>query len=138
MRESDRVRARESVRGKLRARGYNQHYSTIQRSSPDYYKGSTSYYFTNFPDNHDLEDMWKLFLRWGRVIDVFIPQKRDKFGKRFGFVKFLEVKNPKALEEQLDSLWIGSYKLRVNIPAFDRGAVKSKVVKPQVINGTFN
>lgn len=82
--------------------------------------------------------MWKVFLRWDRVIDVCIPQTRDKFGKRFGFVRFLEVKHPKALEEQLDSVWIGTYKLRVNIPAFDREAVKSKVVKSQGSNGALN
>lgn len=62
-----------------------------------------------------------MFLKWGRVIDVFIPNKRDKFRKKFGFVCFLDVQNPKALEDKLDTPWLGTYKLCVNFPVFQRG-----------------
>lgn len=71
------------------------------------YKGSMSFYFTNFLEDVKYEDLWMLFLKWGRVIDVFVPSKRDIFGKKFGFVRFLDVKDPKALEQRLDSLcWV--------------------------------
>lgn len=72
-----------------------------------------------------------MFQRWGRVIDIFIPQKRNKFGNKFGFVKFIDVNNPKAFEEKLDALWLGTYKLRVNIPVFDRVAGLGVIKKPQ-------
>lgn len=55
-----------------------------------------------------------------RVIDLVIPPKRDTFGKKIGFVRFLDMNNPKALEEKLDAIWIGTFKLRVNIPFFGR------------------
>lgn len=97
-------------------------------------KGSTSYFFTNFPENLSYEDLWRVLHKWGRVIDVCIPPKRDKFGKKFGFVRFLDVQQPKVLEQKLDALWIGTYKLRVNIPAFERSDERVPVSKQKVIN----
>ncbi|GKV02490.1 hypothetical protein SLEP1_g14923, partial [Rubroshorea leprosula] len=53
------------------------------------------------------------------------PKKRDRFGRTFGFVRFLEVKDEKELECQLDQIWIGNPKLKANIPRFkeDRDGV---------------
>ncbi|MCI28552.1 RNA-binding protein 25-like, partial [Trifolium medium] len=56
---------------------------------------SISFFFTNFPDNCTTEELWKRFARFGRVGDVFIPKKVDKWGRRFGFVKYREVKEEK-------------------------------------------
>lgn len=56
--------------------------------------------------------------------EVFIPPKKDKLGKRFGFVRFVDVQDQRILEEHLQDVWIGTYKLRVNIPRFERGNVK--------------
>lgn len=82
--------------------------------------GLTWFFFTNFPDNYGLEQMWKIFLKWGDVRDVYIPPRRDKKGLRFGFVKFKDVLILKALEEKLASIKIGDIRLEVNIPMFDR------------------
>ncbi|GKV49125.1 hypothetical protein SLEP1_g55890 [Rubroshorea leprosula] len=46
------------------------------------------------------------------------PKRRDRFGRRFGFVRFLEVKDKKEVERQLDQIWIGHTKLKANIPRF--------------------
>lgn len=105
----------------------------------DFYKGSTSFYFTNFPENYDNEEMWKIFLKWGTAIDIYIPNRKDRTARKFGFVKFL---NPKALEVKLDNIWIGTYKLRVNAMKFvrdtDRGAMKSDYAfKEAAHNGKF-
>jgi hypothetical protein len=66
------------------------------------------------------KDMWFVFQNWGKVKEVFIPNKRNKFGKKFGFVKFDKIANPKALEEKLDNIFIGEMKLHVNLPRFNR------------------
>lgn len=55
---------------------------------------ATSFFFTEFPDHYGAKDMWSIFQRFGRVFEVFIPNKRDKRGKRFGFVRFFEVSDP--------------------------------------------
>lgn len=71
--------------------------------------------------------MWQEFQRWGKVREVFIPRKRDKSGRRFGFVRFLDVPEPGRLERKLDQIVIGDLKLFVNRPRF------AKVSKGPVI-----
>jgi len=62
--------------------------------------------------------MQKIFQRWGRVEEVFISGKLNRWGNRFGFVRFCDVKNITKLESELDSICIGSMKLYVNIPRY--------------------
>ncbi|GLT94098.1 hypothetical protein SLE2022_118570 [Rubroshorea leprosula] len=79
-----------------------------------------SFFFYNFPDNWDAKALWNRFQECGRVGDVFVPARRDRWGKRFGFVRMLGVKDVQQLEGSLNQIWIGSYKLRVKV-AIDRG-----------------
>ncbi|GKV53691.1 hypothetical protein SLEP1_g60208, partial [Rubroshorea leprosula] len=52
---------------------------------------------------------------YGKVVDVFVPNKRDKWGKRFGFVRMVGVLNEYIMEKRLNEIWFGFYKLRVRI-----------------------
>jgi RNA recognition motif-containing protein len=81
---------------------------------------TTSFFFTNLPDDANSEDLWKLFLKFGRVAEVYIPKKLDKRGMRFGFVKFKDVAEVEALSDRLKDVWIGSFKLWVNRSRFGR------------------
>lgn len=65
-----------------------------------------SYYFTNFPSYLSLGDLNSVFTRWGRLVDLFIPNKRNQQGKRFGFVRFMNVKAPMELETGSDLVWV--------------------------------
>ncbi|MCH80387.1 endonuclease/exonuclease/phosphatase family protein [Trifolium medium] len=85
---------------------------------------ATSFFFTNFPEESLAVDLWKLFAKFGRVGEVFIPKKLDKRGCRFGFVKFMEVKNVEELGRNLEEVWLGSFKLRVNLSRFAKGSSK--------------
>ncbi|KAF1862258.1 hypothetical protein Lal_00026783 [Lupinus albus] len=76
---------------------------------------SMSFFFTNFLDLHGIVDMWKVFSKWDVVGDVFIPQKRDKRGRRFGFVKFRKVEDLNNLKK---NVWNGLYKMIVNTPSY--------------------
>lgn len=83
--------------------------------------GTTSFFFfTNFTNDFRVQEMRKVFSRWGKVVDIFIPTKRDKVGKRFGFVTFKDAHNVRALEEQLKSIRIGNFRLQINLPRFQR------------------
>jgi len=53
----------------------------------------TTYLFLHVLDNYGEFDMWKIFQRWGKVKEVFIVRKLNRWGNRFGFVRFLDVKN---------------------------------------------
>jgi RNA recognition motif-containing protein len=83
-------------------------------------QASVSYFVTNFPEDCTSEDLWKLFARFGRVGDVFIPSKLDKRGKRFAFVKYMEAKEMEELRRNMEDLWLGTFKLRINKSRFDR------------------
>lgn len=121
MRVTKRDRERERPNQSLRPNPYNGHNKHSGGSYEDkLLDGTTSFFFTNFLYDYGSFKMWEVFDRWGKVWDIYIPAKRDKLGKRFGFVKFKDVCNAKGLEKQQDGIWIGSYRLMVNIPNFQR------------------
>jgi RNA recognition motif-containing protein len=64
--------------------------------------------------------LWKAFGRFGRLGDVYIPNKVDKWGKRFAFVKFREDRDVMELCNKMEDVWIGNFKLRINKSWFDR------------------
>ncbi|GKV19346.1 hypothetical protein SLEP1_g29624 [Rubroshorea leprosula] len=79
-----------------------------------------SFFFYNFPEDWDAKALWYQFQNYGKVVDVFIPSKRDRRGKRFGFVRMLGEQDVKQLEERLNRIWIGSYKLRARVASVRR------------------
>ncbi|GLU18031.1 hypothetical protein SLE2022_343530 [Rubroshorea leprosula] len=91
------------------------------------YKQATPYFFTNFPECWTYADMWRTFSHFGRVYDIYSPNRRSRNGSRFGFVRFLDVKDRKELERQLDQIWVNDMKLWVNSPRYD--VVKSSSKK---------
>ncbi|WJX67034.1 hypothetical protein P8452_51533 [Trifolium repens] len=95
-----------------------------------------SYFFTNFPDDVLVVDLWKLFAKFGRVGEVYIPSKKDKWGRRFGFVKYLDVGNVEKLTLKLGEVWSGSFKLRINLSRFERKKKSSsQELHPNSIRG---
>ena len=82
----------------------------------------TSFYFSHFPDEVHEKDLWKKFQEWGKVMEVFIPQKRNKHGHRYGFVRFKGVDDVDRMERRLDNnIYLQGRKLFVNKPMFQRG-----------------
>ncbi|GJS97075.1 cytochrome P450 [Tanacetum coccineum] len=69
--------------------------------------------------------MHQIFAKYGTVEDVFITRKRNMKGKRFGFSRFANVKNPVEFEKRLNSICIGTQKVRCNIARFQRGSSKT-------------
>nr|GEY34233.1 RNA-directed DNA polymerase, eukaryota, nucleotide-binding alpha-beta plait domain protein [Tanacetum cinerariifolium] len=65
-------------------------------------------------------DLWRVCGTYGTVVDVFIPVKRSKAGKRFAFVRFIKVINLDRLVKNLCTLWIGNYHLYTNQVRFER------------------
>nr|GEZ56152.1 RNA-directed DNA polymerase, eukaryota [Tanacetum cinerariifolium] len=54
------------------------------------------------------------------MVDVFIPNKKSKSGKRFVFVGFIMVRNLERLIENLNTIWIGRVHLIANPAHYDR------------------
>ncbi|GKC19733.1 nucleotide-binding alpha-beta plait domain-containing protein [Tanacetum coccineum] len=62
--------------------------------------------------------------KYGHVIDSFIPFKKSKDGKRFGFVRFINVFNTERLVSNLCTIWVGRSKFHANVARFHRTPVK--------------
>jgi hypothetical protein len=93
---------------------------------------TNSFYFSNIHDDTKHHEVWKAFGCCGKVKDVFIPSKRNKEGKRFGFVRFANEGDVEDLLPKLEEVWIRSLKLKVNISRFERDLVE---VTPEVMAG---
>ncbi|KAL8521976.1 hypothetical protein ACS0TY_012213 [Phlomoides rotata] len=79
-----------------------------------------SYFFRNFPSECYPQFLRSCFNEVGLVVDLFIPQKKDKRGNPFGFVRFEMVADEVKLLEDLNNIWIGSYKIRASFPRYGR------------------
>nr|GEX18385.1 nucleotide-binding alpha-beta plait domain-containing protein [Tanacetum cinerariifolium] len=80
-----------------------------QRSKEDEVsKISTSVFVTNFPDQFNAKELWNTCKQYRFVVNAFIPTRRSKAGKRFGFVRFINVFDGEHLVNNLCTIWIGS------------------------------
>ena len=62
------------------------------------HRNISSFYFTRFPEDTTEDELWKIFRRAGDVREVFIPNKRNRTGRRYGFVRFIGVDNVQQWE----------------------------------------
>ncbi|GKE34376.1 RNA-directed DNA polymerase, eukaryota, partial [Tanacetum coccineum] len=81
---------------------------------------SKSVFVTNFPDAYGSRDLWKLCETYGKVVDVFIPNRLSKAGKRFAFVRFIKVDDIDRLLSNLCTLWVGRFHIHANAVRYER------------------
>lgn len=86
------------------------------------YAGIITFFFFRFSTYFKEENLWNIFQRWRRVWSVFLANRRDKTGNRYGFVRFMGVQDAKAIEKQLD-ICIGNVKMNVNLPKYYKAKV---------------
>nr|GEY34914.1 RNA-directed DNA polymerase, eukaryota [Tanacetum cinerariifolium] len=71
---------------------------------------STSIFVTNFPESFSAKDLFQSYKQYGHVVDSFIALKRSKEGKRFGFVRFINVFNVERLGADSGKLFVNVVK----------------------------
>nr|GFA71959.1 glucose-methanol-choline oxidoreductase, FAD/NAD(P)-binding domain protein [Tanacetum cinerariifolium] len=81
---------------------------------------STSIFVTNFCDSFSATNLFHSCRQYGHVVDTFIPSKRSKAGKRFGFVRFINVFNVERLVNNLCTIWVDRFMFHANIARFHR------------------
>ncbi|GKV07660.1 hypothetical protein SLEP1_g19406 [Rubroshorea leprosula] len=59
-----------------------------------------------------------------RVYAIYNPNRKSRNGTKFRFVRFLDVKNTRELEKNLDHIWIRGRKLWVNLPRYEEGKIE--------------
>ncbi|PWA41873.1 hypothetical protein CTI12_AA550140 [Artemisia annua] len=97
---------------------------SIQKAEDDVSKISISIFVSNFPESFSAKDLFHVCKQYGHVVDSFIPTKRAKDGKRFGFVRFINVFSIERLVNNLCTIWVGHLKLNANVARFNRENLK--------------
>ncbi|KAK8585423.1 hypothetical protein V6N13_050402 [Hibiscus sabdariffa] len=83
---------------------------------------SSSWCFSVFVGNLSPKVHWrylkKLFQKYGRVLDVFIPHKTDLSGSKFGFVRFPSMREAEISVIMFGGAWVVDRRIQVNIAKF--------------------
>ncbi|GAB2271566.1 hypothetical protein Dimus_006399 [Dionaea muscipula] len=61
------------------------------------------------------EELFNLFSKYGVVFDVFIPKKRNKSGKRFGFIRYRCTVSAEMAILKLNGVWFGKGAMKVKV-----------------------
>lgn len=80
----------------------------------------TTFFFRNFPEECKEETLRRKFGEVRKVVDVFIPAKRDRSGKRFGFIRFEGLDGCQDRLDKLNKIWVDSFLIRAFVPRFTR------------------
>ncbi|GKE34307.1 RNA-directed DNA polymerase, eukaryota [Tanacetum coccineum] len=118
---------RKKYNSKSISEGYTSEDQVRYRSKEDdVNRISTSIYVTDFSDSFSAKDLFQTCKQYGHVIDSFIPEKKSKEGKRFGFVRFINVFSVDRLVGNLCTIWINRLKLHANIARYQRESLNIK------------
>ncbi|GKV51184.1 hypothetical protein SLEP1_g57855 [Rubroshorea leprosula] len=82
--------------------------------------------------------MWRTFIKCGRAIQVYVAKKKDKWGRCFGFVRFLEVKNIREMEIKLNQIKVGEQMIKANAARFSNYENKEKQNTPSSLRPGIN
>ncbi|KAJ9547472.1 hypothetical protein OSB04_020015 [Centaurea solstitialis] len=85
-----------------------------------------TFFFTNFPEEESERSLWQVFKKQGELVDLYLARKRNGWGRRFGFVRFVKVSEWRSLEIKLNVIWLGNFKLKVNLARYGRKSLKSR------------
>jgi hypothetical protein len=100
-------------------KGYNQNrfdIATDREFKKENLIETTTFFFTNFPERYGAKALFNAFHNFGDVMEVVIPAKRNKGGRRFGFARFARVTDPITLETSLDEIVFGGNKICQSVP----------------------
>nr|GEV14312.1 nucleotide-binding alpha-beta plait domain-containing protein [Tanacetum cinerariifolium] len=85
--------------------------SRVNTSSPTTYLNSLSPLNYQKYDNLDSNVLWRMFEKYGNLVDVYISFKRTKRDTRFGFVRFINTCDIEAFERRLKGTMTGDVRI---------------------------
>nr|GEV37523.1 hypothetical protein [Tanacetum cinerariifolium] len=114
----------------------NNRFSSISKEDQTK-KISKSVFVTNFPEHFSARDLWNVCAAYVNVIDVYIPLKKSKTGKKIAFARFIRVDNLDRLIDNLCTVWIRRFHLHANVVRFQRES-KFNASQPNVSQPRHN
>nr|KAJ0214368.1 hypothetical protein LSAT_V11C400167170 [Lactuca sativa] len=99
---------------------------------------ATTFYFQNFPTDWNEAALWRMFKRFGVVVDVYVAKKLNRLKKNFGFVRFIRIQDSLSFEKRLNGIYIGAQKIEVNVARFDRKETATRKKNPQATENSLS
>ncbi|KAJ0604053.1 putative RNA recognition motif domain, nucleotide-binding alpha-beta plait domain superfamily [Helianthus annuus] len=96
--------------------------------------GITKFYIARLPDKCSLKDISEVLGAYGDIQGIYVARKRDTRGYRFGFASFKGVKNARELEKKMANVWMGSYRLFINVAKFTKENEERRDGKAKIHN----
>ncbi|XP_058783878.1 uncharacterized protein LOC131658623 [Vicia villosa] len=84
-----------------------------------------SIYFSKFPDSYSAKSFFELFACIGKLVEVAISPRKNRFDRKFGFVRFEGVEDGRMLAIRCDNVMIMGIKIYANLPRFERPRFES-------------
>lgn len=73
----------------------------------------TSFMFFNFPSNCGVDELWGTFRQYGRLTDIYMARKTLRDGRRFGFIRYLQVEDEEFMVRKLNTIRVGGMNIVV-------------------------
>ncbi|KAJ0602305.1 putative RNA recognition motif domain, nucleotide-binding alpha-beta plait domain superfamily [Helianthus annuus] len=77
-----------------------------------------TFYVTNIHPHISDGELWLESKNYGQVVDAYIARKLDKKGKRFGFLRFTNVKDTEKMIKALNQMSFFGWKIKTNVARF--------------------
>ncbi|XVE93783.1 hypothetical protein REPUB_Repub01dG0224600 [Reevesia pubescens] len=76
-------------------------------------------FVNNLPQEANPSWVTTVFQRFGRVVDVFLPKNRSRWGRKFGFVRYISLTDAKMAIWNLNGAFFLENKIGVNMARFN-------------------
>lgn len=83
---------------------------------------TTTFFITEFGEAWKVRDLLVELKDLGEIVEVVIPNKRNRRGRRYGFARFGNVVDEKLLAIKLDNVILEGRIMHANLPRFQRAA----------------
>ncbi|CAI9270460.1 unnamed protein product [Lactuca saligna] len=101
-----------------------------KRNPSDKSKPVTTFYFTNLQADVTVEMIRKSFQSFGKMVDVYIPGRKDKGGTFFAFIRYVGIKDTESLVTALNQVRCGHSIAKVNIARYEKKPPPRKIPPP--------
>ncbi|XP_071686841.1 uncharacterized protein [Rutidosis leptorrhynchoides] len=81
---------------------------------------SSTFFVTNLPEGMDRRRLWFVCQSYGSITDSHVAFKHSKQGKRFGFIRFNDVKDEKNFARLLSTIKVDNMSLFATVARFNK------------------
>ncbi|KAL2318648.1 hypothetical protein Fmac_032524 [Flemingia macrophylla] len=78
----------------------------------------TTFFLEKLPKVYKEEQLWRIFQRWGKDWEIYISPRWSVGGNKFGIIQYLDARDVKQLESQLNTVIFGNVKIRANVAKY--------------------